>query len=585
MNRIRLVWRWALAPVAVLAGYAGVALAVRSSGIRGQRIAEWLQRNAVVRINRHASLFPELLSNLGITYEELSRRGFPELLTPAIAAHATAERCMPSGDPQRTTVLSNLGSALLERFERSGSDRDFKAATSALERAWFGCTEGHPDRAVIATNLAAAAALHPQAHNDLGAARECVRWCTLAVEELGSDDRSDVIVQVTWGKALLNIAELTGRSADLKAAVDRLDTAVSVAEAAGHEVSHARAAFASALRRTGRIDDLDRSIAQLRLALEATPLTHVHYRRDRTASLAVALAEQFQRTHEGDDIDTAISLLESLAAGEAETRQEVRHRANLSVALMERADSAAAKHGDLDRAIALLAELTAGDLDPSMAPWLWGAYADGLVDRGDETEQRNDFATARDAAAAAVRFAPHDSPAKARLLGTAGEVVLAEFRGSGRAEALDDAATFFARSLDVPSAGPRTRIRSALLLAHCAAIASDWERSIAAYDSGQRLIPLLLTPDLPPLDGMHLVKELAEASQDAMAASINLGRVDEGLVRFHLWRGLLLGRERRHREQWTRLEDKRPDLVGRLRVIAERLEATEADPLARRGSL
>jgi hypothetical protein len=574
--------------VVAILGHAGALLAARSSGVRGRLVAAWLLRQAAVRVDRRKRLAASLLSNLGVVYEELYHQGFTEKLAQAIAAHTVAERCSRSGHPARVTILSNLGAALLERYELDGVPRDLARAAEALDGARDECPAEHPDRGAILLNSAAASNLRLRRLADLDAGRAGVGWCAEAADVLSSEDPVFADAQVLWGQSLHGIAELTGARRDMDAAIDRLTTAVDVAVSIGGDVPHARTALSSALRmraqRTGRSADLGRAIAELRLAVRETPADHAGQHTTRTASLAVALATRFQRSRQAGDIDVAVSLLEEVTATSHGIRRSPLHHANLAASLMERADSSAARPDDLERAIGLLQELTARDVDPSMAPGLYGALAEALVDQAGTSGGGPDLHGANRAASRAVRAAPEGSPELARLLNVLGDVALAQYDESDRPEDLEAAMDSYARAFQIPAAEPRARIRSALLLAHAAATVSDWARATEAYDRGNRLVPFLLPPDLRLVDGSQLVAELTEAGQDAAAASVGLGRPEEGLVRSELWRGILLGPDRRGRAQWERLQSGHKKTAERLQAITWLLDAAETSRLRIGGS-
>lgn len=533
-----------------------------------------LQRWALRIAGRGSLEYALLQSNLGVTYEELHHRGDEGALARSIAAHASALALIPREHAARVTVMSNLGAALLERFEIEHLPADLEHARTVLFDAVAECPAPHPDRGAILSNAATALFVDPDRLEEQDV-RRALALCAEASDTV--DPRSSVATHVATlrGQLQHGLAELTGRRADLDLAVENLEHAVLTAAHHRGDLPHARTALARALRlradRFGRLRDLTRAIEQIESALAETPAAFRSERHSRTASLAIALSTRFQWTGDTADLQSAISLLEEL--DQADRRRAGRHRANLAVCLGERADTADAHPDDLDRAVDLLRDLAGRPTDLPRDAALWAAMADALLGRAEATGSTGDLEAARAAAHRAVEATSVGSPEMGRHLSVLGEADLDRYQEYHRPEDLDAALRSFADAFAVESTTPRQRVRAALLWGHCAAAATRWADASRAHDLGRALVPQLLAPELQPRDGLRLVEDLAEAGPDALALSLFEGQPELGLVRCEQWRTLVLGQDRVRRRLWMRLLAEHPRLGERLLSASESLGA------------
>lgn len=515
-----------------------------------------------------------MLSNLGVTYEELHELGNEDALAHSIAAHSAALEIIPREYADRVTVMSNLGAALLGRFEIHHLPEDLEQAQTVLLDAVTDCPPEHLDRTAILINAATALYIDVDHVTEQDLVR-ALALCAEASNRSDPDQRLLALVLTLQGQLQHGLAELSGSRAALDLAIDYLAHAVLTATHYQGDVPHARTALARALRlradRYGNLNDLTRAIEQIELARIETPTIYRSSRRSRTASLAVALATRFHWTRDVADLQTAIDLLEELTT--TDFHRASRHRANLAVCLTERADTTSARPDDLDRAAHLLRDLTIRSTEVSDDPVLWAALADTLLDRAESTGSADDLIEAHAVACAAVSATPKGSPAMVRHLSVLGEVELWRYQNDGRLEDLDAALQSFSDAFAVESAPPRGRIRAALLWGHCGATATRWSEAVLAHDVGQSLVPRLLAPDLLPRDGLRLIEDLAEAGPDALALSLFDGRPDLGLVRSEQWRTLVLGPDRIRRHLWTRLLAEHRHLGESLLSVMERAEA------------
>jgi tetratricopeptide (TPR) repeat protein len=97
------------------------------------------------------------LSNLGdALLWRFQRDGALDDLERAVDADTEAVTITPQGHPERARYLSNLGDALLSRFRRDGALDDLERAVDADTEAVTITPQGHPERARYLSNLGSA---------------------------------------------------------------------------------------------------------------------------------------------------------------------------------------------------------------------------------------------------------------------------------------------------------------------------------------------------------------------------------------------------------------------------------------------
>ncbi|GAB7110958.1 hypothetical protein JCM4814A_92760 [Streptomyces phaeofaciens JCM 4814] len=211
------------------------------------------------------------LSNLaGALRLRYGRRGRIDDLSRAIDALLDAEAAAGTA-AVRIPVLSNLGNAYEDRFSRTGDAADLDGAIRALRSAVALLTEGHMAWEVavggLSTALRARFELHRRAA-DIDLAIELARD---AVTSAGQDGATSGLL-TCLGNALMSRARYTDapddHAADLDEAVDCLRTAVERApDVEAGLVANLGAALSVRFHATGRQADLTAAIEHMDLAL------------------------------------------------------------------------------------------------------------------------------------------------------------------------------------------------------------------------------------------------------------------------------------------------------------------------------
>jgi tetratricopeptide (TPR) repeat protein len=441
---------------------------------------------------------------------EFQRTGNLEAINNAVVLFGVAEQATPAADPNRVTMLSNLGIALWTRFERTGQDSDLDAAITAAQQLADSVPAGHPDRDGSLANLAMALWTRferTRRDSDLDAAvaaRQRAADATSAGHPARAGRLSDL------GLALRVRFERAGREDDLDAAVAVGQLAVDAASAddVGRPayLTNLGAALQARYGRTGRSGDLDTAITASRQALDAAPADHPG-RPTMLSNLGNALGIRFEQTGQDDDLEAAITALQqAVNATPPDDPARPSFLSNLGLTLGRRFERTG-RDADLDAAITALQQaveaIPAGH--PDRAPVL--SNLGTLVRRRFERKGLpQDLDIAITALQQVVDGTRPDNPARPSYLSNLGAVLQQRAERTGRADDLDAAIAVCRQAVEATPVGhlARTDRLSNLSLAltrrfERTARADDLESAITA---GQMAVDAC--PAGHPARGMYL---------------------------------------------------------------------------------
>ncbi|KAH8796745.1 CHAT domain-containing protein [Hyaloscypha finlandica] len=212
-------------------------------------------------------IYASCLSNLGTMLgRRFERTGSVDDLNRAIEYIEMAVDATPQDHPIRAACLSKLGNWLGKRFDRTGSIDDLNRAIEYIEMAVDATPQDHPIRAACLSNLG--------------------NWLGRRFEQTGSMDDLNRAVQYT-GKAVDAIPQ------------DYLNRATYLSNF-GNQLS-------TRFDWTGSIDDLNRAIEYIEIAVEATPQDYP-IRATYLSKLGNWLGKRFDRTSSMDDLNRASSI-------------------------------------------------------------------------------------------------------------------------------------------------------------------------------------------------------------------------------------------------------------------------------------
>jgi tetratricopeptide (TPR) repeat protein len=384
------------------------------------------------------------LSNLGIALlTRFQRAGAPADLDNAISAGEHAVKATPAGHPNHGMYLSNLGNALRARYERRGAQADLDNAISAGQQAVTATPADHPNHAAYLSNLGIALWARfgrTGAQADLDDAISAHQQVVL-VTPAGHPNYARFLSNL--GNALRTRYERSGRQADIEGAIQAGEQAVQATLADhpdhGMHLSNLGNALQTRFSRSGAQADLDRAIDAQRQAVAVTPGAHPSHAMY-LANLGTALQARFRRTRAQGDLDTAVaSLREAVQATPAGHPSRAARLSNLGNALWTQFERAGGQ-ADLDNAIDILQE-AAGAIPadhPDHATIL-SNLGNALRARHERTGRQADLDHAISAHQQAVEATPADHPDHVTVQSNLGIALHDRFERTGRQTDLDNA--------------------------------------------------------------------------------------------------------------------------------------------------
>ncbi len=362
----------------------------------------------------------------------------PAGLTAGIERLRQAADLTPADDPLHWAILSDVGSALRNRFELTGALADLDAAVSAAQQAVDGAAPGDSHRASLLVNLANVRRLRfeqTRAQADLDAAVEASRR---AVDSCAADNPRRATILSQRGLVLLDEYRRAG-------SLDFLDEAVAVgqqavaAAATGTDravsLMNLALSWQTRFERMGDLSDVDAAVEATRQALdEAGPDDPYHAAY--LTSHATVLRLRGERTGSLADINAAVANdQEAVAAsrpGEPSHSMRVSH---LGVSLLLRyglTGSAA----DLEAAVAAgYRSVAEGADDDPFRALCFANLSNSLLRRFERSGATADLNAAVAASEQACAVTPDRAPDRPRVLGNLANVLQAR---SVRLRALDD---------------------------------------------------------------------------------------------------------------------------------------------------
>ena len=403
-----------------------------------------------------------ILSNLGTALRtRFERTGDQSDLDAAITHLSEAVEVTPDGHADRPALISNLGAALLTRFDRTGIPADLDAAITHLHEAVHASPVNHSDRFLYLTNLGTAVLERfrlAAAQEDIDAA---ITYFSDANQTAPANYPNRAVTLSNLGAALRMRFERTGAAEDLDAAIQAGQQAVQATPAShpyrARHLSNFGIALQARFERTGAKTDLDAAIEISQQAVRATPRDHPQ-RAGRASALGTALRARFERTDNQTDLDSAIThLYEAVHTAPADHPDRAVYLTNLGTARRVRFERIG-DLADLDFSITYLSEAVQASFvnDPHH-----GAYqanlADALLARSERTGDQADLETAIQAGQQAVQATPAGRPDRAGYLFRLANALLARFGRTGVQADLETGITHFSDAVRATPAGHPNR--------------------------------------------------------------------------------------------------------------------------------
>lgn len=556
-------------------------------------------------------------------------------LDEALAQLAAAERCLPAGHLDLSSVYMSTAAARLQRYAVRGLPQDLDAAVVAGRRGVAAGPVGHPSLATRYANLTGVLRTVYQVTGNPAYLDESISQGQTGVQNLHPDCPSRSMVFATLASSLQARFARTPTEAHLAEAVRY--SRLAVAEAPPGDVQHltATAVLASALRLdfefSGRTGSLTEAIWLQRETVSLLPAEHPEYV-VHLFNLAAALRLRFIRLGVRPDLDAAIEIV----------RRALRHRYPLEHAqclalysqlLWERSDLFAAAD-DQDSAVKAAAQAAEAAEQALATVGSGRARPDLLIPLGNawstmfrRTGKPADRARAVDAYKQALAELPDGSPqippcqidlGVLHMLDAAGSQPPAEqvrkaiglFRSvlsttdpgghvwaqalvnlyaslllhGGAAERTADVADslkLYERLADGPSAPTRLRVLAGMLAGALLMSTRERRRAASAYADAVRLLPTMAWHGIDRTSQEAQLADISGLASDAAASQLSVGAVDKAVEILDQGRSVLWAQMLDLRLDHDALWREHPDLATRLRDLAGALDASPDTAAAR----
>lgn len=468
-------------------------------------------------------------------------------------------------DPHLATYLSNLGAAMMFRFERTGDQQALGAAIDAFRASTHAA--GH-DRPAYLANLGAALATHYEQTGARDALDEALAVQRQAADEAPAGSADRLLYLSNLGTSLTTAFTSLGDERLIQEAIAILTTAVRETEAGSPDlparlVNLGRSQLA-AFEHTGDSELLDAGTTALRESVTATAEDDPELPA-RLSNVAGAMVLFHQRFPNAKWLDIAEeALTEALRHPH---RQRVSHLSNLGTVHLFRyritKDTA-----DLDAAIANSREALAlaPDDHPILASLL-SNLGNAHLRRFQAGGDPDDLAAARSRLADAVARAPANDPDRCAYL-------------TNQADAAERPAALglYRAAVSVSTAPPLERAHAARSLGRLAALAGD-ERDMAvaldAFSDGITLLTEAAWHGLGRLDQTQVLTEFSGMASDAAACAVERHDPVRAMELLEQGRAVLFGRVLDSRTEDSLLEQRHPRLAAELHRTYAELERTD----------
>jgi tetratricopeptide (TPR) repeat protein len=396
-----------------------------------------------------AATFPDhprraaYLSNLGTSLRMRFERTRNDAdLNDAIDAGHQAIDVVTPGDPNHAGYLKSLESSLSARFERSGDVADLNAAIAIARQAVAASAPGSPELASYLSGLGFFLISLFEQTGDIKYLDEAIDVRKRAVDATLVDDLALAVRLSLLGDSLRVRFERSSDTADLNAAIDAGRKAVNATPHGDPNVAIYLTMLASSLlarfELADDITDLDEATDARRRAVEATPpgADRAGY----LSNLGASLRARFARKEDGADLNAAIDAdTQAITMAPPDDPDLGAYMSNLGIALRDRFERSG-DAGDLDAAIdagrKAVAATPAGH--PRHARYLYNLEG-SLLTRFERLADAADLDAAIDAGRKAVDATPAGHLSRAEPLSTLGGALVRRFQLKGQAADLDAA--------------------------------------------------------------------------------------------------------------------------------------------------
>lgn len=538
---------------------------------------------AVTALDKDEPNRASLLTNLGralaLRFEDTGA-GSIEDLNRAISFQEEAVASSPH-DPNQAAFLNNLGNVLQTRYDQLGELEDLDHAIDVIQRAVDLAAEEDLKLPDWLNNLGIALQSRFERTGSLRDLARAVDAMENAVKLTPQDhiDRPDSLHNL--GTLLLRRFEQTGSLDDLDLAI-KVHADADILMPADHNckaicLSGLGNALVARFERIGATEDLNRAIEVETRALDLTPDPHPD-RAKRLLELGVVLHFRFRRTHSLDDLKRAIKIKEEAVNSTPEySPKRPKYLDSLGVSLQSLFEVTHAP-ADLDYAITTKDEalmLTPDDhTDRAM---LLNNLANSLQSRFELCGSMADLDTAVVFKEQAVLLTPTEHSDRAARLHSLAISLELRFKTSGLARDLEQAINRNEESANDVVAPPTIRINAAKKAAELL-INRDLRRANKLLRSAVVLLPFVSPLTLGQDDRQYEISQFAGLTAEAVSVSLESGDpLFEVVSLLELGRGVLAKLQIDMRSGISTLWKDQPELGKRFEYLRDVLDRPEVD--------
>jgi CHAT domain len=519
------------------------------------------------------------LSNLGsallLRYQS---EGTPEDLERALIVADDAVATTALNDPERAGRLADLGRMLRARYDLTNEPFDLDRTVQVFAETVAAAPSGHPGRPGFLFSLADAYAIRFRLGGALADLYRAVTTGEDAVAAIATNHPDRPTILAFLAAVLQTRYERVELTSDLDRAIVVGNLSVLSTPVDNPDLAARQFALGIALKRrydlTSTLADLDRAIAMAEAALAGTA-AHDPDRVPRLSALGTALLGRFDRTGTVADLDWAAELYqESAARTGVDHATRADRLARLARVLRIRFDRVGVL-GDLDHAIELhdeaVAVASAGH--PGLAPLLSDLGA-ALQTRFEKTGNVADLYRAITVGEQALAATADGDPELAGRLSTLGGALAVRFQQTFGGPDLERAITVGEGALGLTPADHPDRARRLSTLSRALVIRFgrdgapvDLDRAISMAEAA-----VSATPDGHPERSERLARLSA-----ALRARYGLSAVPADLDRSVAFAGsAVLATPVEHPDRGERLADLADVLGHRYDVVGARADLNEA---------
>jgi CHAT domain-containing protein len=301
------------------------------------------------------------LINLGTMLSlRFTQTGHKDDLNRSVELAETAANALPPESSQKTDFLCNLAHALLTRYDQAGQQEDLKRVIGIYEVITADLSPSSPFYTGIFSSFGVALGKQFQLTESIDDLNQAVKFVKIGINDGTPASQFPSLRWLNFGQVLGLQYIRTGKEEDRDASIDATEKALALAN---HQYDTHRVItmtnLASALMRrfdhAGRIEDLDRAIELLNMALKSTPDGH-HARTQLYFNFSACHERFFERTgkllHLNQAVDFIKMAVEILPPSNAD-RARIFHKAGIQLCNRHRQMG---ENKDLDEACELLNE-------------------------------------------------------------------------------------------------------------------------------------------------------------------------------------------------------------------------------------